>query len=250
MKYAFQNPLVGGSQIQYIGQGPDTTPTFTNGATVDAVDNYWGPGRFIYAQAGSAITEQFSLCTILPALSGSAPFQYVMQANPVANTANLAEPACVAMQAMAQGQWGWFGIKGTFPVWSSASVAAGSKIGIVAAGQAGANSAGKCVLGAVVVAPATTTVVKNNVQSYGAGLGKALLFPNTDGLFIGAALSGTGIGAGALVSSINPDERLVGASVANTAFVAGQVTATYNDATNFFNIVYFGDGAQYQGPIT
>lgn len=248
MMYALQNPLIGASQIQYIGQGPDATPTFTNGATVDAVDNYFGPGRFIYMQANAAISK-FSLCTILPALSGAAPFQYVIQAGPVANTANLGLPACVAMQAMTTGQWGWFATSGTVPVWCSASLAAGSKVGIVAAGQGGTLTGGKMVEGAVVVAPATTTVVKANSQSVVGNLGQVLL-QNTDGLFSGVAVSGTGITGGTLVSSFQSDMRTIGLSANATAAVAGSLTFTYNDATNFYNLVYLGDGLSYQGPIT
>src|ERR1700761_2015191 len=233
MMFALQNPLIGASQIQFIGQGPDATAQFTNGQVVDAVSDYWGPGRFIYAQASAAISK-FSLCTYQATLTGAAPFQYLLQGTMVANTANLALPAAVAMQAMTTGQWGWFCINGTVPVWSSASLAAGSKIGIVAAGQGGTNSAGKCVEGAIVVAPATTTVTKANSQSI-LGQPSQVLLKDTDGLFIGCAISGTGVAGGALLNTVLSDMRQIGMSANATAAIAGTLTFTYNDATNFYN---------------
>lgn len=246
MMYAIQHPLIGQSQINLITGQTDAAPVFTPGAMVDAVDNYWGFGRFIYGQANATLTA-FSLCEVTPTLSGSAPYQYQPLVTATPNSGNLGLMTLVALQAMTAGQWGWFQIAGTVPVWCNASIAAGSKIGLVAAGQGGANSASKNIVGAVVVAPATTTVVKANCFSQQTS---QIVAPNTDGLFVGCALSGTGVGASALIKSIQTDMRSIVPSVANSAAISGSVTATYNDGTNYFNLVFLGDGVCYQGPIT
>jgi hypothetical protein len=115
----------------------------------------------------------------------------------------------------------------------------------VAAGQLGANSAGKQIVNARVVAPATTTVVKaNSVANSGSN---RLQVTNSDGWFIGAYLSGTGIAAGTTITDISPDGTQVTLSAATTAAVNGSVTATYNNATIFYNVLHinrpFAQGA-------
>ena len=74
-----------------------------------------------------------------------------------------------------------------------------------------------------------------------------LQVPNSDGWFVGAYLSGTGIAAATTVSSIDPSGRFVTLSVVTTAAVSGSVTATYNNATIFYNVAHlnrpFAQGA-------
>src|SRR5574343_241490 len=91
------------------------------------------------------------------------------------------------------------------PVNCSANVAADTTFGITAAGQAGANSAGKQILNGRVMAPATTTVAKAN--SVAANASNMLQVTNSDGWFVGVYLSGTGIAAGTTVTSIDPSRR-------------------------------------------
>jgi hypothetical protein len=80
-----------------------------------------------------------------------------------------------------------------------------------------------------------------------ANASRRLVTPNADGWFIGAYLSGTGIAAGTTVVSIDPDNRTVTLSADTTAQVTGTVTATYNNATVYYNIVHinrpFAQGA-------
>lgn len=244
--YASQIPNIGYKQIELTLASPDATSRYTpSGETLFAADNYWGSGQFIYCQAGNTIT-QFGLVQILPTYdSTNKKWQYA--ATHVPNTANLGTSAGVALAAATTGQYIWVQVAGLVPVWCNASIAANTGFGIVAAGQGGAVAAGKSVLAARIVGPATTTVVKNNCQS--ASGSYQLLVPNSDGWFTGMALSGTGIGASALVSSISPDGRLVTMSVVTTAAVAGSVTGTYNDGTNYFNLAYLND-PMFQGPIT
>lgn len=233
--------------------GPGGTPNFMPaGAIVPAHDNYWGSVEFLYAQASGTIAA-WGLCAITPALV-SGRFQF--QAAAVANTANQARPLAVAIQQMAANQFGWFAVGGLVPVNSNASVAATTVLGIAAAGQAGANSAGKQILNAINILAATTTVVKNCLLQANSPIVLVTGNNTIDGLFIGVALTGTGIPANAVVQTLDPDGRrftmstgpgVAGAALNATASGGVAVTGTYNDGTNFYNIAHlnrpFAQGA-------
>lgn len=165
---------------------------------------------------------------------------------PVPNTANLGQSIAICASDVPSNtgfvQYAWFIIAGRFPVFSAASIAADSPLGVVAAGQLGANSAGKQVLNARVQAPATTTVVKAGSQLQN---GSPLIrVNNTDGWFVGTALSGTGIPASAAVGAIDASGTVVTMVTAGgvvplnaTATIGTSVTGTYNDATRFWNVI-------------
>lgn len=226
----------------YNGPG-SVPPAMPNGCIVPGYDNYWGGVEFQYVQAQTTIAP-WTPCTILPALVGGR-FQFVASA--VANTANQSRPLGIAIAAMAAGQYGWVAVSGLVPVLSTASVAANTSLGITGAGTLGASSAGKEIENLIGVLPATTTVVKNNATLVSGSPIIQFTGNNTiDGLFIGCALSGTGIPANAVVQSIDPDGRRVtmstgpgvaGATLNATASGGVAITGTYNDGTNFYNIV-------------
>lgn len=230
-----------------------TLPNFMPaGCIVPGYDNYWGAVEFMYGQA-SATCAAWGLCAILPALV-SGRFQFQMA--PVANAANQARPLCVAIQQMAANQFGWFAVGGLLPINSTASVAAATVLGIAGVGLAGANTAGKEILNTINVLPATTTVAKNCFVQANQALIQVTGNNTIDGLFVGAAISGTGIPAGAVVQTFDPDGRrftlsagpgVTGAQVLPTASGGVVLTATYNDGTNFYNIAHlnrpFAQGA-------
>lgn len=213
-------------------QAPDTTQREILGTIITAADPVWGGIEVIYARASAAI-RQAGLCS-LQATWDSTLRTWRLDATEVANTANLGRNLCVAMSAMTVGQFGWFAISGVVPVNSNASVAAGTTMGIAAAGQAGANSAGKQILNAVSSAPSSTTFAKANCTTQ--GVSTILQVPDTDGWFPGVYLSGTGIAAGTTVTAIDPSSRFVTLSAATTAAVNGTVTATYNNGTVHYNV--------------
>jgi len=235
--------VIGTPQVQFQGLIADTTPRIQPGNIITAVDNYWGAGEFIYARAAGTI-RAFGLCSILPVFDSTLG-SYRFDVTEVVNAANLGRMLCVSPLAMVTGQYAWFAISGLIPVNCNASVAADTTFGIAAAGQGGANGAGKQVLNARIVAAATTTVVKANCSAANGSL--VLQVPNSDGWFVGAYLSGTGIAAGATVASIDPSGRFVTMSAAASALVSGSVTATYNNATVFYNVAHlnrpFAQGA-------
>lgn len=240
--YALLDSLLGSTQLGMIGTGIDATPRMAQGQLVTANDNWWGTGEFIYVRA-SANIRGFGLCVITPVFDSTiGGWRY--DASEVPNTANLGRMLGVCIAPLASGQYGWVCVSGLVPVNCSASVAADTTFGIAAAGQGGANSAGKQVLNGRVMAPATTTVVKVGYADSGKN---QLTVNNSDGWFVGAYLSGTGIAAATTVSAIDPSGRFVTLSANTTAQVNGNVTATYNNATIFYNVAHlnrpFAQGA-------
>jgi len=245
MPFSIIPPIVGAPQIQLYGNTNDLTPDRGQGFTIAAQDPYWGGGEFVYARASGSI-RAFGLCTLLPVFD-SALGKIRYDAVEVANTANLGQALCVSQQALTVGMYSWFMVSGCTPVNGTATVAAGTTVGITGAGQIGANSAGKQVVGARSALAATTTVVKTLCSAPNAST--QLQVSNSDGWFVGAYLSGTGIAAATTVASISPDGRTVTLSAATTAAVTGSVTATYNNATIFYNVVYL-NRPYAQGAIT
>lgn len=233
---------VGNQQISH-NQLPDTTARHVSGTIVNAVSPFWGGGRFVYAKA-SADVRQFGICRLSVALTTTGT---AYTAAEVGNTANLGCPLVFAMYDIDANEFGWFMIEGTIPVNSTSSVAAGTAIGIVAAGQAGVLAAGKQIVSSQVVTAATATIAKTGCT---ANSGSTVLnVPNAGGWFPGVYLSGTGIAATTTVVEIGSDGTTVTLSAATTAAVNGTVTATYNNATIFYNVLNV-QSAFAQGAIT
>jgi hypothetical protein len=224
--------------------GPGSPPaSMPNGVIVPGFDNYWGGVEFQYCYFNSAVPA-WTPVTITPALLNG---KFVFTAAAVANTANQSRPLGVAIATMAALQYGWVAVSGLVPALSTASVAAATPVGITGAGTLGASSAGKEIENAVSILPATTTVVKANATLLAGSPIIQFTGNNTiDGIFIGCALSGTGIPAGAVAQTIDPDGRRItmsagpgtgGATVNATQSGGVSVTATYNDGTNYYNIL-------------
>lgn len=224
---------------------PDTTERFAQGAMLHATDNWWGGGEFIYCKANGSI-RQFGIVSILPTFNATTKkWEYLI--TEAASTANTGRTVGIAMAVLTSGQYGWVQIGGIVPVNSSAAVAADTTFAVAAAGQGGANAAGKQVLNARITAASTTTVAKaNSVAASGSTI---LIVTDADGWFPGVYLSGTGIAAGTTVSAIAPDNKTITLSAATTAAVSGTVTATYNNATVYYNIAHINRPFM-QGAIT
>ena len=229
--YALLDQLAGSPALSAIGQA-NQNPAFTPpGILVTAVDPWWGAGEFVYAYASGTIRE-FGLCTLTPTFQTN---QWRYDAAETAATANTGRSIAVAMQAMTAGQLGWFCITGIVPLNSNAAVASGVAIGVAAAGQGGANVAGRQILSIDCLGDSSTTVIKTNCTA--ASSSTLLQVPNSDGWFAGIYLSGTGIAAGTKVTSVDGSGRFVTLSAATTAAVAGSVTGTPNNGTIFYNKV-------------
>jgi len=230
--------------LPVFNQNPQTSPGAIAGGTILlANDPWWGGGEFIYARAAGAIRAN-GLCVLTPVFD-TALSAYRWDATEVPATANLGRTLAVAKLAMVAGDFNWFQVGGLCPVDCNASVAADTTFGIAAAGQGGANVAGRQVLNARIIAPGSTTVVKAN--GAGAAGSTVIQVSNTEGWFPGLFISGTGIGASARIASIDSSGRFVGLTVANSALVSGNITGTYNNATIFYNVAHlnrpFAQGA-------
>jgi len=231
MAYSLINGPVGNPQLTPYNL-PDSTARLLPGLIVDAVDPYWGGGEFMYVKANGSI-RQFGLVVITQTIASG---QVVYNATEVPNTAGLGRTLGVAMVPASSGNFLWVQIGGVVPVNCSASVAADTTFAIAAAGQGGALGNGKQVLNARVIIAATQTVAKTNcVNNSGS---TQLRVSNADGWFAGAYLSGTGVASGATVTDIDPSGTLVTMSAVSTAAISGTVTATYNNATVYYNIAH------------
>lgn len=240
MPFANTDSIVGNQQLAFYGL-PDTTARMQSGLYLSAVDPYWGGAEFVYCRATASI-RQFGLVRIVPTLVTATGWRY--DATEVGNTANLGDMIAVCTTSATVGQYFWAQISGVVPVNCNASVTADTAFGIAAAGQGGANSAGKQILNARIIAAATTTVAHTGTANSGS---TALLVDSVDGWFIGAYLSGTGIAASTVVVDIGPGGKSVTLNNATTAAVNGTVTATYNNGTVYYNVAHinrpFAQGA-------
>lgn len=142
----------------------------------------------------------------------------------VANTPNLATAiGFAANRFTAADQWGWVQVSGMTPVVNNGTFAADAAIYIQAAGTLSSTQAnGKQILGARSVIAAAAAITKAGCQTTN-GM-TTLKVPNTDGLFCGLAVSGTGIAA-STITDIDPGGNIVTLSAAMTA--SGRVTATF-----------------------
>lgn len=218
------------------------------GFIMEAEDPVWGPGEFVYSRLGGSI-PLLAICVNTPVWDST---NKVMQNNMTAapNTANLGQALYVYMGNVAGtvGQYGWFMASGNYPVAGNATVAAATATGIAAAGQIGANSAGKQVLNARVAIPATQTVAAAQT-GYGAIGDTTIGVASVSGFFPGAYISGTGVGTNAICTGVDPISKTITVSVVNSAQVTGNVTATYNNGTIFYNVLTL-NRAFAQGAIT
>ena len=243
MAYSQVTPIAGQYQ-QSFANILDTIQREILGTTVMSVDNYWGAGKFMYVQfPASAAVTQGQLLTV-SGFGGSAGYAAAV-APATANTGRQLYIAINAVANVASVQYGWVLVSGNAVVKTTASVVAGTTIGIDTAtgGSAAANSAGRQLLGAVSVAASTFAVVKANVVTLNGS--PVIRAQNVDGWFVGATMTGTGISGTIIV--IDYDSRTVTLSANSTATGAVSATATY---TGFLG-VQIGDGGLYlQGAIT
>lgn len=218
---------------------PDTTQRHQLGLIVEAMDPFWGYGKFQYIKSNDAILKG-SLVTVGTANT------FLGTLTP--STANLGQPFGVAMAPIPSASFGWIQLVG-MAVWkTNATVAADAAIGIAAAGIAGTNAAGKQILNGHNVKSATATATVTASTTNGTG---TLQTGGYDGFFIGMALSGTGVPASTVVAKLDPDGRTIytGSAIGtlgdknSTATGVITLTGTYT-GFGLGNIMFpFGQGA-------
>jgi len=206
------------------------------GTRLSAYDSQgaFGGGEFMYGKTVPAIVGNGRL--VVPDYDGTMV--------DLVNTANTSFPVAVALGPMGANTFGWFQLSGLLVLQAAASVAIGAPVGIGAAGQAGANSAGKQITGGKVVQPSTYAVVK----PVGSGRNgqKQIRVNDTAWVVPGLVVSGTGIAGGSKVVSVDPDGSTVLLDTNTTAAVTGAITFTYTG----FILVSAPNGLATQGAIT
>lgn len=198
---------------------PDTTQRMPLGTCIPAVDPFWGQGEFLYVKSNDAI------------LKGSVViWDETFQAVLVPNTAGQGFPVGVAMAPMPAGEYGWVQISGRAVYKTNATVAADTGIGITAAGILGTMAAGKQILGLRNRVAATGTKTFANTLTV-TNSSTLIVSGGYDGMFLGMALSGTGIPASTVVAKLDSDGRTVymGSAIGTIdklATATGSVTVT------------------------
>lgn len=164
-------------------------------------------------------------------------------------TASQNKPVFVALNAVplnaSFAQYAWFGVTGTSPVWALAATAITDKMHISASAGAAFVTAttGRLLIGLNPIIASTGTVIKSNVGIVSGSPNLAV--SDSDGLFIGQNVSGTGITT-SLITAISADGRTVTLASNSTATASTTATATNNDATNFFPICNYQNGVTAQ----
>lgn len=174
---------------------PDTTQRHALGTKVTAVDPFWGTGVFMYVKSNDAI------------LKGSlVAWDEVYQGVLLPSAVTQGFPWGVSMAPMASGTYGWIQLEGRCVYKTNATVAADGVVAVAAAGILGATATGKQLIGVRnrIAATGTKTVTVQTTNGTG-----VLTSSGYDGLFIGMALSGTGIPASTVVAKLDADGRTI-----------------------------------------
>lgn len=175
---------------------PDTTQRQPLGMEVTAVDPFWGTGVFMYVKSADAV------------LKGSVVmWDESYNAALLPSTVTQGFPFGVAMNAIPSGSYGWIQTVGRAVYKTNATVAADGVLAIAAAGILGATATGKQVLGIRNRVSATGTKTLTVQTTLGNGV--LVAAAGYDGLFLGMALSGTGIPASTVVAALDPDGRRI-----------------------------------------
>lgn len=224
--------------IHQLGQAwvPDTTQRFPLGTTIQFVDPYWGEQTAVYLKVAAAGT----VGALKKITNG-------WVATATADEAGIGYPLCVAMNKhAAANEYGWFLVRGRFPVRCAASVAVGTQLA-QNVDMAVTMAATKGIQGMVVsVASASNdgTITDLSIENGSTVMtftGSKSAFDY--GLFVGQKLTGTGLGTNTQVASISPDGNRVTVSVASTATSTPTITKTLVSTTDslYWNICTFNN---------
>lgn len=196
----------------------DTVQRQPLGTTVTAVDNFWGTGKFVYLKSTATV------------LKGSlVMWDEAYNAALLPSTTLQGFPFAVAMYPAVSGNFFWAQTEGRVVYQTNATVAADVAIAVAAAGIAGTLVAGKQLVNTRNRISATGTITKS-VQTTN-GLGVLVATGGYDGVFLGMALSGTGIPASTVAAGLDPDGKRItmGSAIGTfdkTATASGSITMT------------------------
>lgn len=210
---------------------------FQLGMRIEAVDPTFGWGQFVYAKLASGTIAQPGR---IVQLDGS----FQISDNP--NTANQGAPLFVSkakMDASVAAVYGWVQRAGVAPVQSGTIAGTGAAYFAAAGTVSSTLTAGKQILNAKILQQPTYAITKSVRTQNGS---TKLVVPSLDGLFIGMAVSGTGIAGGTTIADLESGDNMsIVLSAAATA--TGTVTGTFTYTG--FGLLQF-DAPFAQGIIT
>lgn len=217
----------------------------TDYSTTANVSN-WGAAELMYVSSNGA-------AVLIPGTMVQIDKDFRITATAAAaSEVNLGKPLYVTLTNFAIGstteQYGWVLRRGICPVLFSVA----ATVGAVYLGTAGKLTptlqAGGQLLNARTLIAAVSTFTRTGATLSGSSIVK---FANVAGMYVGQAISGTGIPASSVISAINPDGTsvLIGSAIGTlvTATATGSVTVTLTNTG--YGIVQL-DRAFSQGNIT
>lgn len=236
MTYRFDDEVLGYPPIEQILPAPASISAIplSPGFNAKAEDPVWGPGEFIFGRISAGI-RIYGGCMALPVWDVTNKV-YTYNFLEWTATANASRPYYIFQgnRAGVAGEYGWFQMSGRSPLNCTSSIAAGTAVGHNGAGQGTADAATFGIDGALVITPATQTVV---AFGQGASGDTRINLASTAGFIIGGYVSGTNVGAAAIITAVDQNGKFILVSVANSGAVSSNVTVTYNNATIFYNVV-------------
>lgn len=209
-----QLALIGAIAIAF-GTPSDSECKFALNHAVDAVDPYFGAGKFIYVKHDGSAIPNGSL--IIQDADGT------LTACP--STANMGAPVFVAVSNFAAGsttpQYGWIMSQGLAPCTFSVAATTGAVYIGTAGNMTPTAAAGKQILGARTEVAASGTLTKTGQTRSGL---KQLQLTDLNGLYVGQAVSGTGIAGSSVIAALNPDNSV---TLNNAMTASASVTITF-----------------------
>lgn len=224
-----------GTTIEATGTDYDTTANVAN----------WGLAELVMVANVSVAILPGTICVI------DKNFRVVASAA-AATEANTGKPLYVAITNFAAGsttpQYGWVMRRGIAPVRTSVAATAGR----VFAGTAGTitptAAAGVQILNMQCLIAGASTFTRSGKTRTGSS---RVEFSNVGGMYVGQAISGTGIPASSVISSIDPDGTgvSIGSAVGTLVTATASATVTCTLTNTGFGICQF-DAPFFQGQIT
>ena len=237
----------GGGTSGYTGIAPGTILECAPTTGVDTTANVpnWGVCEVMYVLNTSANT-------FIPGTLVNIDKDFAISTVP--NTGLVGRPCYVTLTNFAAGntttQGGWVLSRGVAPVKYAVAATAGPAYISTTAGQATPTNptGGKQIIGATCLIAASGSFTRT-VQTQTAS--SRVLVTNMAGVFVGQAISGTGIPASSVVSAINADGNslVIGSAVGTpvNATATGSVTGTFTHTG--YGICHINN-PQVQGSIT
>jgi len=224
-----------GTIIEAVGTDYETTANVAN----------WGLCELIYVANASV--------AILPGtmLAIDKNFRVVATAA-AATVANTGAPVFVALTHFTVGstteQYGWALRRGVCPVRTSVAATAGRVFAGTAGVMTPTAAAGVQVLNAICLIAGASTFTRAGTTRNGSSRVK---FANVGGMYVGQAISGTGIPGSSVISAIDPNgtDVVIGSAVGTPVSATATGTVTVTMTNTGFGICDFSY-PHFQGQIT